>query len=196
MAKAAAGTRRRRNRRRASTGLPRGFAMGIVLLVCTGLAGWYFRGALDSSMAPATGPDAAVKEEPAPKTKKADAPPGADTPPAEATDRFEFYEMLPDAEVEVPQQPAATGSAAPPPVSVPGTYVVQAGAFPAFAEADKVKARLALLGIESEIQAAEANGARFHRVRIGPIEDLNALNRLRARLHQNGIEYLVIPVGE
>ena len=45
-----------------------------------------------------------------------------------------------------------------PPVTVPGTYVVQAGAFPDFAEADKVKARLALLGIVAEIQTAEADG--------------------------------------
>ena len=60
--------------------------------------------------------------------------------------------MLPDAEVEVAEQPNAARSAAPPPVSVPGTYVVQAGAFPNFADADKVKARLALLGVVSEIQ--------------------------------------------
>ena len=79
---------------------------------------------------------------------------------------------------------------------MPGTYVVQAGAFPDFAEADKVKARLALLGVVSEIQAAETNGRQFHRVRIGPIDNVDALNRLRVRLRQNGIEYLVIPVSE
>ena len=65
-----------------------------------------------------------------------------------------------------------------------------------FADADKVKARLALLGVESLIQTAQANGSVFHRVRIGPIENLNEINRLRARLGQNGIDYQVIPVGE
>ena len=104
--------------------------------------------------------------------------------------------MLPDAEVDVAEQPRATGAVGPPPVSMPGTYVVQAGAFPNFAEADKVKARLALLGVVSEIQTADANGTTFHRVRIGPIDNLDELNRLRARLRQNGIEYLVIPVGD
>ena len=92
-----------------------------------------------------------------------------------------------------PQRPRA---AAPPLVSVPGTYVVQAGAFPDFAAADKVKARLALLGVVSEIQVADAGGTRFHRVRIGPIENLDQLNRLRARLRQNGIDHQVIPIGE
>jgi cell division protein FtsN len=104
--------------------------------------------------------------------------------------------MLPDAEVEVTEQPKTSRTAAPPPVSVPGTYVVQAGAFPDFAAADKVKARLALLGVVSEIQTVDANGVQFHRVRIGPIENLAELNRLRARLRQNGIEHQVIPVGE
>ncbi len=197
MAKAATAAKRRRARRRRSTGLPRGFTMGIVLLLCTGLVAWYFRDALDTGFGAGTGAESAQKKEPAAKKEK----PGAGTsaaepPPAEATDRFEFYDMLPDAEVEVTEQPKATGTAGPPPVSVPGTYVVQAGAFPNFAEADKVKARLALLGVVSEIQAADANGTTFHRVRIGPIDDLNELNRLRARLRQNGIEYLVIPVGD
>lgn len=197
MARAATGARRRRNRRRGSAGLPRGFAMGVVLLVCTGLVAWYFRTAIDTGLGSTAGQATAEDEQPARKPVKPDAgKPAADTAPTEASDRFEFYEMLPDAEVDVAEQPKATGAVVPPPVSVPGTYVVQAGAFPNFAEADKVKARLALLGVESEIQAADANGATFHRVRIGPIDNLGELNRLRARLRQSGIEYLVIPVGE
>ena len=192
MAKAATGARRRRNRRRGSAGLPRGFAVGIVLLVCAGLLAWYYRTDLDTAFGPSTDTAILESEEPVRKPPKTDASKAA----AEDAGRFEFYEMLPDAEVDVPEQPKATGAVNPPPVSVPGTYVVQAGAFPDFAEADKVKARLALLGVESEIQAADANGATFHRVRIGPIDNLDELNRLRARLRQNGIEYLVIPVGE
>jgi cell division protein FtsN len=104
--------------------------------------------------------------------------------------------MLPDAEVEVAEEPQTPRVVAPPLVSLPGTYVVQAGAFPDFAAADKVKARLALLGVVSEIQVSDASGALFHRVRIGPIDNLDELNRLRARLRQNGIEHQVIPVGE
>jgi len=192
VAKAATGAKRRRARRRSSNGLPRGFAMGIVLLVCTGLAAWYFRGALDTGFGPPAGTEPQETAEP----RAREARPATEEPTAEATDRFEFYEMLPDAEVEVPDQPKAASPVGPPPVSMPGTYVVQAGAFPNFAEADKVKARLALLGVVSEIQAADANGTTFHRVRIGPLDDLDELNRLRARLRQNGIEYLVIPVGE
>jgi cell division protein FtsN len=209
VAKAAVRLKRRRNRRRGSTGLPRGFAMGIVLLVCIGLVAWYFRSALDGTPVTPVAADAAATEAgdkargQTPTTKprkgasdKQQAADSGSSAAAAAADRFEFYDMLPDAEVDVAEQPKGGGGGGPPPVSVPGTYVVQAGAFPNFAEADKVKARLALLGIVSEIQSADANGAQFHRVRIGPIDNLNELNRLRARLHQSGIEYLVIPVGE
>ena len=201
MAKTASGAVRRRKRRRRSTGLPRGFAMGVVLLVCTGLVAWYFRAALDEGNGPA--PQEATEtaggtpsgQGRGPDDSAEGSKPATGAPPVEASDRFEFYDMLPDAEVDVAEQPRPT-AAGPPPVSMPGTYVVQAGAFPDFAEADKVKARLALLGVASQIQTADSNGTTFHRVRIGPIEDLNELNRLRARLRQNGIEYLVIPVGE
>jgi cell division protein FtsN len=165
----------------------------IAVLVCTVALAWYFRADLKL---PAVDPAPATSPAPRPAKKPAVEPAREPAAMPDASDRFEFYDMLPDAEVEVAVQPKSSGGATPAPVSVPGTYVVQAGAFPNFAEADKVKARLALLGIVSEIQAAEANGARFHRVRIGPIENLDQLNRLRARLRQNGIEYLVIPVGE
>jgi cell division protein FtsN len=194
--------KRRRNRRRGSTGLPRGFAMGMLLIVSTGLLAWYFRSALMTTLESpprviAVESDQARK--PSGKaTVKSTSKPATEQAPkvTEPTERFEFYDMLPDAEVEVAEQPKAVRSAAPPPVSVPGTYVVQAGAYPDFAAADKVKARLALLGVASEIQTADSNGVLFNRVRIGPIENLDELNRLRARLQQNGIEHQVIPVGE
>lgn len=191
MAKSAS-LKRRRKKRRSSAGLPRGFAMGIVLLVTTAVIAWKFRAVLDHEDTTALPHDERVLI-PAPKPEPKPEPPAPAPSPEE---RFEFYDMLPDAEVEVPQQSQSTSKGGPPVISMPGTYVVQAGAFPNFAEADKVKARLALLGIVSEIQTAESNGRRFHRVRIGPISDLDELNRMRARLSRNGIESLVIPVGE
>lgn len=199
MAKARGRQKRRRNRRRDSVGLPRGFALGVLLVVCAGLLAWYFRSALTTVLSPSPAVTVGASKQAPKQSSKAVRPAagGNREPPApEAADRFEFYDMLPDAEVQVTEQVTTTHVAAPPPVSLPGTYVVQAGAFPDFAAADKVKARLALLGVASEIQVADSNGAQFHRVRIGPINDLDELNRLRARLRQNGIEHQVIPIGE
>ncbi len=180
---------RSRKRGRGTANARRTLLVGTLLLVCAGLLAWYFRDALNTTPGKAA-PVSSTRSE------QADKDAAQEPPAAEATNRFEFYEMLPDAEVEVAEQTNPARPAAPPPVSRPGTYVIQAGAFPNFAAADKVKARLALLGVVSVIQTAQANGSVFHRVRIGPIENLNEINRLRARLAQNGIEYQVIPVGE
>lgn len=194
MATASSRQKRRRNRRRDSASVSRGALVVLLLLVSAGLLAWFFRGDLAGMLD--TGADrAAPAAATAPKkTSKPAREPKSLAP--EAAGRFEFYDMLPDAEVVVPEQPATARPAAPPPVSVPGAYVVQAGAFPSLDAADKVKARLAVLGVVSEIQTANANGAVFHRVRIGPIENLEELNRLRARLRQNGIDHQVIPIGE
>lgn len=174
-------TRRRQPRRQ--TGFPRWIVMAL-LVVVIGAAAWYLR--QGTTPVPAT-PAPVARPEPAPATPA----------PTEATDRFEFYEVLPDQEVRVGNEPARSrGDTGPAPIVAPGAYVIQAGAFPSFAEADKVKARLALLGVVAEIQQAKTNGAVFHRVRIGPIENLDRLNQVRARLKQNRIDFLVIPVGE
>ena len=158
-------------------------------MLCAGALGWYFRASL-------AGLHTQTPTVAKPATKAKPAPAGKVRPPPEAADRFQFYDLLPDAEVQVAEPPRVAQPEAPPPVLVPGTYVVQAGAFPDLAEADKVKRKLSLLGVVSEIQRAEANGALFHRVRIGPIENLDELNRLRLRLRANHIDYVVIPIGE
>jgi len=191
VATASSRQKRRRNRRRDSASVSRGALVVLLLLVSAGLLAWFFRGDLAGMLATGAAPAADTAPK---KTSKPAREPKSLAP--EAAGRFEFYDMLPDAEVVVPEQPATARPAAPPPVSVPGAYVVQAGAFPSLDAADKVKARLAVLGVVSEIQTADANGAVFHRVRIGPIENLEELNRLRARLRLNGIDHQVIPIGE
>jgi len=131
---------------------------------------------------------AAERPRPAPKPKAGTAPPEK---------RFEFYEMLPNFEVVVPEQERdVRRDTTPAPVDVPGAYVLQAGSYGSFAEADKVKARLALLGIRSQIQKITVDERPYHRVRIGPIDDLGELNRTRRQLREAKIDVLVIRVGE
>jgi cell division protein FtsN len=71
-------------------------------------------------------------------------------------------------------------------------YVLQAGAFRLADDADSMKAKLALIGLEARVQPAEVNGQRVFRVRIGPYVHLDDLNRARARLEENGIESSVV----
>ncbi|MFN2308243.1 MAG: SPOR domain-containing protein [Gammaproteobacteria bacterium] len=112
--------------------------------------------------------------------------------------RYDFYTILPGMEVVVPEQslPEKTREGVRP-VEAPGTYVLQAGSFRSHPQADQLKARLALLGLKSEIQVVTIdNRETWHRVRVGPFKDLNALNAARARLKENRLDAILLRVSE
>ena len=64
------------------------------------------------------------------------------------------------------------------------------------ADAERRRAELAFLGIESRVFAADVNGRQRYRVYIGPISDLDRLNLLRSQLRAAGIDVLRITVGD
>jgi cell division protein FtsN len=105
--------------------------------------------------------------------------------------------MLPNFEVVVPERdrdvkrdlPAAR-------IERPGVYVLQAGSYRNLPDAERVRAQLALQGIESKVQRVAVDNDVWHRVRIGPISDLAELNRLRRQLQAAEIDGLVIRVGD
>lgn len=112
--------------------------------------------------------------------------------------RFDFYRMLPNYEVVIPEEDiAVTPTLDQEPVAGAGNYVLQAGSFRSAADADRLRAQLALLGVESRVQTVTIDDAdTWHRVRIGPMRDLRELNAAREKLAQNQIEVLVIRVGD
>lgn len=111
--------------------------------------------------------------------------------------RFEFYEMLPNFEVVVPEEdPDVAQDIEPQAVVDPGIYVLQVGSFTAHADADRRRAQLALQGIESNIQKVTIDEKTYHRVRIGPTDDLDELNMLRSRLRAAKIDALRIRLGD
>jgi cell division protein FtsN len=108
---------------------------------------------------------------------------------------FDFYTMLPGLEVVVPEEPAAVRRGeqpAPSPDLAPGRYWIQAGSFRRFADADRRKAELALLGLTSSIQAVAIEGQTWHRVRIGPLPDAAQADATRRRLAEAGIGALAV----
>ncbi|MDO8788571.1 MAG: SPOR domain-containing protein [Sulfuritalea sp.] len=153
------------------------------------------------------------KYEGAPRTdKESPATPGGTATPAplpgkpgdKAVDRqrFEFYGIL-----EGNKQPSTPGSAAPaaPPPGVtiaPGvevkpapseTFFLQVGAFQKAADADNLKAKLALTGLEASVQEVSVpDKGTMHRVRVGPFRDPEEMNRARALLSQSGTQGTVI----
>lgn len=137
-------------------------------------------GVLGAGSAPlATEHDANDKASPAPQS-------------ADAETQYDFYDVLPNFEVVVPEagnDAKGAGGA----IDTPGSYVLQAGSYRNFADADRVRAQLALLGIESRIQKASVGQDNdvWHRVIIGPIANLSKLEETRRKLREAQIDVMV-----
>ena len=137
---------------------------------------------------------AARPKKPAPQSARDEAP--GEEPPPKGTE-YTFYDRLKNYELVIPEKDKDVHrDLRPAPETRPGTYVLQAGSYRNFADADQVRARLALQGVESKVQKVTVDADTWHRVRIGPITNLDELNRIRTRLRQADIDALVIRVGD
>ncbi|MDH3533514.1 MAG: SPOR domain-containing protein [Gammaproteobacteria bacterium] len=117
--------------------------------------------------------------------------------PVRKDKRFTFYDILPNVEILTSDSAMqAPADSTPKAVEEPGVYVLQAGSFSTNADADRRRAELALQGIESHIQRVKVNDRDYHRVYIGPTDDLDELNMLRSRLRAAQIDVLRIRVGD
>jgi len=117
--------------------------------------------------------------------------------PPEGKPRFDFYKILPGSEEPVSEQQFKQAQQKPSTAEAPGAFFLQAGAFQNAPDADNLKARLALLGVEAEIQTTTLpDKGVWHRVRVGPYTAIDDLNRARETLKQNGIETSLIKVRE
>jgi cell division protein FtsN len=121
---------------------------------------------------------------------------------------FEFYTILPEMEVVIPDEelmapePSESDGSetvdAPEPTFADGvSYILQMGSFRKYQDADRMKARLALIGIEAEIQKVSINNRdTFHRVRSGPYQSQRQLNAVRRLTKENNIASLVIKLKQ
>ena len=81
-------------------------------------------------------------------------------------------------------------------VERPGVYVLQAGSYRNEADAERVRAQLALQSVRAVVQHVAIDADVWHRVRVGPISNLDQLNKLRRQLQQAELDALVIQVGD
>ena len=103
--------------------------------------------------------------------------------------RFEFYKVLTDKESPA----AAQGKAADKPTeskpAVKEVYYLQAGSFANPDDAEKLKAKLAMLGMEATVQTATIpDKGVWHRVRVAPYKGADEMGKARASLKQNGVD--------
>lgn len=79
------------------------------------------------------------------------------------------------------------------PVAEEGTrFLLQAGAFKSPDEADAMRARLALLGLDARIFPIDQGGQTLYRVRLGPYGQIDEINRTRKLLAENSIDAQVV----
>jgi len=118
--------------------------------------------------------------------------------------RFEFYKILPSGQEAAPAPAEAkppSAASAPPALEAPlppaETLYLQAGAFQKAADADNLKAKLALMGLEASVQEVNVpDKGLMHRVRVGPFAKPDEMNRVRTQLAQNGIQASVVKARE
>ncbi len=109
--------------------------------------------------------------------------------------RFDFYTVLPETEVIVPDYEINTRSREEQFGKGKATkYIIQAGAFKDFSEADKLRARLALLGIESRVEKAKVGKVVWNRVRMGPFKQSSHVLSVKKQLKNNNIDVIVTEV--
>jgi cell division protein FtsN len=134
------------------------------------------------------------KEPPATETSKPSTPAGEKhAKSGEVKPRFDFYKILPGTEEAVTDKEFKRTS----PAATKEVYFLQVAAFQNPADADNLKARLALAGIETQIQTATLpDGQVWHRVRVGPFSSQDELSKSRAALKANKLEANLIKVRE
>ncbi len=126
---------------------------------------------------------------------------------ATPTPKFDFYTILPEMEVSVPEWESETEVADPvnsddetepqQTVSEDQHYILQVGSFRQPDEAERVRAELALLGIEAQIQRVVIDGGDvWHRVRAGPYQSTAKLDQTRQRLIKNDIDFMLLKLKQ
>jgi len=121
--------------------------------------------------------------------------------PGESKPRFDFYRILPGQEEPVTGEQlkaaAAREKSGKSQEISKDTYFLQVGAFQNPADADNLKARLALLGLEASVEPNNlAEKGVWYRVRLGPYTRVDDINRARSQLAQNGIDASLVKIKD
>jgi len=105
---------------------------------------------------------------------------------------IDFYSVLPQREVEIPiSEEDQAGIENPSIYKAAGqTLILQVGSFQQAAEADSLKAQLAFLGLQANVEKAQVNDETWHRVQLGPFASNTKLSRTINLLIENDIKYI------
>jgi cell division protein FtsN len=183
------GSERKASSRSSGGSLFIGILIGLVLGLGLALGvAWY----INKMPNPFQSKAPAGKSEPAKTAEPAKTPEKGGKPAVEAKPRFDFYKILPGVEEPATDQQLRDAKGA-----SKESFYLQAGAFQNAPDADNLKARLALIGMQASIQTTTLpERGVWHRVRIGPYASVEELNRTRDTLKKNGIDTTLIKVRD
>lgn len=167
-----------------------GIFIGLILGLCIALGvAWYMNKTPIPFLAKAKPPEKEATE-----PGKTIVKPDEKTTQQAEKPRFEFYKILPGAEEPVTEQQIKQAAK---PGAPAENYVLQVGSFRNPADADNLKARLALIGVEAGVEPIDlAEKGIWYRVRVGPYTKVDEINRLRQTLAQNGIEATLVKIKD
>jgi hypothetical protein len=130
------------------------------------------------------------------------------------TPDYRFYDILPHTRVRPPEpaapdseegdqaesgasRPGAPSQEEPPPVPADGRFFLQVASFQKRPDAERLKARLALKGLQARVVSAEVPGkGTWHRVRLGPFSEPQRLRSVEDQLRDAGIQPMRVRAGE
>lgn len=124
-----------------------------------------------------------------------DEPPIAEPEPQRRSRQYDFFTVLPEIEVVVPQREIEERAREPVEQSPQGPYLLQVGSFRSASDAEALRAQVMLLGLNAQIQTVTVNEATWHRVRVGPFDSARDADGARRRLLDNGHEAMVLSGG-
>lgn len=75
------------------------------------------------------------------------------------------------------------------------SYMLQAGAFRGQSDAESLRAKLALIGVEAKVSERQSENGVLYRVRVGPFNQLDAMNRIRTKMSDNGVDAAVVRIA-
>ncbi len=121
--------------------------------------------------------------------------PRPNTPPADAESgepRYDFYTLLPKREVEISSEDLEPARERESKSLADGPWLLQAGSFRQYSQADALRAQLALNGFESSIDLTEGDNGVWHRVRLGPYTSKREVDRIRSKLARAQVRAIII----
>ncbi len=186
------------SRKHSSGGFLFGMCVGVIIGLAVSLAVAFYLNKtpipfISAKTRPAEKDGKGIAGLPAPAAPAQTAAAPADKP------KFDFYKILPGSEEQVSEKElrermkAGKGQQD----AAKDVYFIQAGSFHNPADADNQKARLAILGFESSVEPANLpDKGTWYRVRMGPYNKLDEINKVRQALASSGIDASLVKIKE